>query len=106
MELDLSEEQRLLVQTVRRFVATELVPLEDEIEAAGALAPERARAVFEKSRALGFYAMNIPERYGGGGLSALDTMLVEEQFGHTKDILIRRAFGNVYESLLIIAFEQ
>ena len=27
-------------------------------------------------------------------------MLVEEQFGHTKDILIRRAFGNVYESLL------
>jgi len=27
-------------------------------------------------------------------------MLVEEQFGHAKDILIRRAFGNVYESLL------
>ena len=34
------------------------------------------------------------------GLSAVDTMLVEEQFGHTTDILIRRAFGNVYESLL------
>ena len=44
--------------------------------------------------------MNIPAEYGGGGLSAVDTMLVEEQFGHTKDILIRRAFGNVYESLL------
>jgi acyl-CoA dehydrogenase len=44
--------------------------------------------------------MNIPQEYGGGGLSAVDTMLVEEQFGHTKDILIRRAFGNVYESLL------
>jgi acyl-CoA dehydrogenase len=44
--------------------------------------------------------MNIPEQYGGGGLSAVDTMLTEEQFGHTKDILIRRAFGNVYESLL------
>jgi acyl-CoA dehydrogenase len=44
--------------------------------------------------------MNIPEEYGGGGLSAVDTMLVEEQFGHTKDILVRRAFGNVYESLL------
>jgi acyl-CoA dehydrogenase len=27
-------------------------------------------------------------------------MLVEEQFGHTTDILIRRAFGNVYEVLL------
>ncbi|CAM5266973.1 hypothetical protein SGRI78S_00021 [Streptomyces griseus subsp. griseus] len=41
-----------------------------------------------------------PEEFGGGGLSALDTMLVEEQFGHAKDILIRRAFGNVYEVLL------
>jgi acyl-CoA dehydrogenase len=27
-------------------------------------------------------------------------MLVEEQFGHTTDILVRRAFGNVYEVLL------
>ncbi len=100
MQLELSEEQRLLVHTLRRFVEAELVPLEDEVEAAGRLAPERARTIFEKSRALGFYAMNIPTEYGGGGLSAVDTMLVEEQFGHTKDILIRRAFGNVYESLL------
>ena len=100
MQFDLSEEQSLLVATIRRFVETELIPLEDEIEASGSLDPARARAIFEKSRALGFYAMNIPEEYGGGGLSAVDTMLVEEQFGHTKDILVRRAFGNVYESLL------
>jgi len=44
--------------------------------------------------------MNFPEEYGGAGRSALDTMLVEEQFGHTTDILIRRAFGNVNEVLL------
>jgi acyl-CoA dehydrogenase len=100
MQFDLTEEQRLIVDTVRRFVQTELIPLEDEIEETGRLDPGKARAIFEKSRALGFYAMNIPEEYGGGGLSAVDTMLVEEQFGHTKDILVRRAFGNVYESLL------
>lgn len=100
MQFELSEEQKLIVATVRRFVETELIPLEDEIETTGQLAQARAREIFEKSRALGFYAMNIPEQYGGGGLSAVDTMLVEEQFGHTKDILIRRAFGNVYESLL------
>lgn len=100
MEFGLSEEQRLIVETVRRFVQTELIPLEEEIEKTGRLDDARAKEIFEKSRALGFYAMNIPERYGGGGLSAVDTMLVEEQFGHTKDILIRRAFGNVYESLL------
>ena len=100
MEFGLSDEQRMIVSMVRRFVATELIPLEDGIEATGELAPEKARDIFEKSKALGFYAMNIPAEYGGGGLSAVDTMLVEEQFGHTKDILIRRAFGNVYESLL------
>jgi acyl-CoA dehydrogenase len=100
VEFGLSDEQRLIVSMVRRFVQTELIPLEDGIETTGELAPERAREIFEKSKALGFYAMNIPAEYGGGGLSAVDTMLVEEQFGHTKDILIRRAFGNVYESLL------
>ena len=100
MQFDLTEEQTMIVGTVRRFVETELIPLEDEIEETGQLDPAKARAIFDKSRALGFYAMNIPEEYGGGGLSAVDTMLVEEQFGHTKDILIRRAFGNVYESLL------
>ena len=100
MDFALTDEQRMLVHTIRQFVYDELIPLEDDIEATGELAPDRARAIFEKSRDLGFYAMNIPEEFGGGGLSAVETMLVEEQFGHCKDILIRRAFGNVYEVLL------
>ena len=100
MQFGLSDEQQMIVAMVRRFVETELIPLEDTIEETGRLDPATARAIFEKSKALGFYAMNIPTQYGGGGLSAVDTMLVEEQFGHAKDILIRRAFGNVYESLL------
>ncbi len=100
MDFALTDEQRMLVHTIRQFVYDELIPLEDDIEATGELAADRARAIFEKSRDLGFYAMNIPEEFGGGGLSAVETMLVEEQFGHCKDILIRRAFGNVYEVLL------
>ena len=101
MDLILSDEQRMLVETARRFVATELLTLEEEVEAKGALDPAIARSIFEKSRALGLYAMNIPTEYGGGGLSAVDTCLVEEQFGHASDILVRRAFGNVYEVLLV-----
>src|SRR5690606_10071830 len=100
MDFTLSDEQRLLVETTRRFVYAELVPLEEEVEATQELDPAKARAIFEKSRALGLYAMNIPVEYGGGGLSAVDTCLAEEQFGHTTDILVRRAFGNVYEVLL------
>lgn len=106
MNLILNEEQRMLVETVRRFIESELAPLEDAIEQSGRLDPETARSVFEKSKALGLYAMNIPEAFGGGGLSAFDTMLVEEQFGRTTDILIRRAFGNAYEILLKCAGGQ
>ena len=106
MDFTLSHEQRLLVETVRDFIATELAPLEEAVEAEGALDPAKAREIFEKSRALGLYGMNIPEAHGGGGLSALDTMLVEEQFGRTTDILIRRAFGNIYEVLLACTGDQ
>jgi acyl-CoA dehydrogenase len=101
MDFGLTEEQRLLVETIRRFVRAELMPLEAAVEATGKLDPATARAIFEKSKALGLYAANIPVEHGGGGLSAVDTCLAEEQFGHTTDILVRRAFGNVYEVLLL-----
>ena len=100
MNFALTDEQKMLTDAVRRFIHDHLRPLEDEVEATGALAPERAKALHEQAKALGLYAMNMPEALGGGGLSHLDRILCEEQFGHTSDILIRRAFGNVYEPLL------
>lgn len=100
MDFEISHEQRMLVDTVRGFIKDELAPLEQAVEDAGVLDDVTARAIFEKSSALGLYGMNIPEDFGGGGLSCLDQMMCEEQFGHTTDILIRRAFGNVYEVLL------
>ena len=100
MDFALSPEQRLLIDTVRRFVDTELRPLEAGVEESGRLETEVGEAIKAKSRALGLYAMSMPEALGGGGLSTLDWMLVEEEFGRTTDILIRRAFGNVYDILL------
>ena len=100
MQFTLDDQQRLLVRTIRDFVKRELMPLEDMVEAQGFLADDMAAEIQQKSRDLGLYAVNIPAEYGGGGLSVFDWMLAEEQFGHTSDILIRRAFGNVYEILL------
>jgi acyl-CoA dehydrogenase len=100
MHFGLNDEQKMMIDTIRRFIAEELKPLEDEVEHTGALEPAKAQAIFAKSRALGLYALNISAELGGGGLTAVDRMLCEEQFGHTTDILIRRAFGNVYEALL------
>ena len=100
MDFSVSSEQRLLLDTIERFVTEELVPLETGIENSGVLADGAAREIFRKSQALGLYATNIPEALGGGGLSAVETCMVEERQGWTSDILIRRAFGNVYEALL------
>jgi acyl-CoA dehydrogenase len=106
MDFSLSPELKLLVATARRFVESELLPLEASIAATGRLAPDIARRIFEKSRALGLYATNVPTEYGGGGLSTVEVCLLEEQFGHASDILVRRAFGNVYEVLLAGTAEQ
>jgi acyl-CoA dehydrogenase len=101
LDFSFNDEQKMMIDTIRRFIAEELHPLEDELENQGFLAKEKSLAIFEKSRALGLFALNIPEQLGGGGgLSALDRIICEEQFGHTSDYLIRRAFGNVYEPLL------
>ena len=100
MDLKLNQEQRLLANTIRSFIRHELKPLEQDIEETGRLSDALAVDIRKKSQALGLYAVNIPSEFGGGGLSVLDWMIAEEQFGWTSDILIRRAFGNVYEILL------
>lgn len=106
MDFALNDEQKMMIDTVRRFIAEELRPLEDAMERDGALPHETAQAIHDKGRELGLYALNMPEELGGGGLSNLDRILCEEQFGHTSDQLIRRAFGNVYEPLLHCKGEQ
>ena len=100
MDFSLSEEQHLLVSSIRGFIESELRPLEEDIEKTGRLADDVASEIRAKSQELGLYAVNIPTKFGGGGLSVLDWMIAEEQFGRTSEILVRRAFGNVYEILL------
>lgn len=75
MDLALNNEQKLMIDTVRRFIKEELRPLEEEVERNDGIAPEVARAIYARSKALGLYALNMPSEFGGGGLSAVDTML-------------------------------
>ena len=100
MDFSLSRQTRSQMEAVRRFVQQELQPLEEEVETKGVLEPDKARDIFERSHKSGFYAMNIPKEFGGAGLSAVEMSQLEQEMGQTTDILIRRAFGNVYEVLL------
>lgn len=81
MDFALSSEQQMLVDTVRRFVENELYPHEAEVERNDCVPCELGREIQEKCRKLGFYAANMPEDIGGGGLSHLDFTLLERELG-------------------------
>ena len=100
MDFTLDEKTNAQVLKLRHFIKTELQPLEDEVEVRGALDSDLARKIFEKSRTQGFYGMNIPAEFGGGGFNAVQMVYLEQEMGQTTDPLVRRAFGNVYEVLL------
>ena len=81
MEFGLSEEQQIIVDTVRRFVEQELYPLEDEVERSGVVPRELGREIQDKVTSLGFYAPNVPVEFGGGGLDHLTFTLLERELG-------------------------
>jgi len=83
MDFGLTQEQQLVVDTVRRFVEQELYPLEAEVERNDALDPDAAREIRRKVLDLGFYAANIPEELGGGGLDHVTFTLLERELGRT-----------------------
>ncbi len=83
MDFGLSHEQEMVVDTVRSFVEQELYPLEDEVERTGHVPPEMGRAIQQKVLDLGFYAANIPEEFGGGGLDHLTFTLLERELGRS-----------------------
>ena len=81
MNFGLTEEQSMIVDTVREFVEREIYPHEDAVEASGEVPAEVAEAIKAKTIELGFYACNFPEDVGGAGLSHVDFALVERELG-------------------------
>ena len=79
MEFGLTHEQQLVVDTVRNFVEKEFYPLEDEIDRTGLVPGTLGREIQDKVLELGFYAPNIPEEFGGGGLDSLTFTLLERE---------------------------
>ncbi len=83
MDFSPSDEQRMLVDTVRAFVDKELAPHEAEVERTNQVRPALIAEIRAKARAAGLYAANMPEDLGGGGLDAVSMVLVERELGRT-----------------------
>jgi acyl-CoA dehydrogenase len=83
MDFQLDDEQRAVVQTVRRFVDRELVPHEEEVERLDDVPPALVDKVRSSALSAGLYAANMPEDLGGGGLDAVSMSLMERELGRT-----------------------
>ncbi|NOX74651.1 MAG: acyl-CoA dehydrogenase [Alphaproteobacteria bacterium] len=105
MQFGLTEEQEMIVSTVRAFVENEIYPHEDEVERTGEVPPEIAEAIKQKTLDLGFYACNFPESVGGAGLSHLEFALVERELGRGS-MALNHFFGRPQNILMACEGEQ
>jgi acyl-CoA dehydrogenase len=81
VDLELTAEQCLIVDTVSDFVQRELYPHEQEVERLDEVPVELARSIRARAIAAGLYAPNMPAELGGGGLDAVSLTLVERELG-------------------------
>jgi acyl-CoA dehydrogenase len=83
----LSEEDREIQARAREF-ADELIPFEEEAERSGGELPADLTAAHAKrARELGLHSANMPAELGGGGCSALQQVLIQEQMGRVTNAL-------------------
>lgn len=109
VDFALSEEQEQIQDWVRTFVDREIKPLESEVlrrerEGAGSgLTDSELSELRELARKSGFWGVQTPTEYGGMGLDALTTALIEIELGRT---FVPFAFGGFADNILFYANED
>ena len=76
MDFNLTEQQRALKETAKKFAEKELIEVAREIEKND---KPPSREILKRFAELGFLGINLPEKYGGAGLSHFEAVLVLEE---------------------------
>ena len=98
MDFEISSENKLIADTVRRFIQDRLAPLEAGIDAADEIDPAVIHALKQEVIALGLFGYNMPAALGGPDLSVEAQCLIDEALGHTT-MPLAEAFGHLPGSL-------
>ena len=75
MDFGLSEEQRQLVETARKFTKDRIIPAAAKLDEHGTFPKE----ICEEAWGLGLMNVEVPQEYGGLGLSTVDHVLMMEE---------------------------
>jgi acyl-CoA dehydrogenase len=88
MDFRLNQEQKLILETVRDFVRSELMPLEAamqqaELEGWGHQFPdeETTKRLQDRAKELGLWGLDTPEEYGGANLGTFMNALIAMETG-------------------------
>ena len=106
MDFNLTEEQRMIVDTTRAFVENELYPHETDVERTGELRRELYEELKAKAIEAGLYAANMPEEVGGAGLDTQSWVLYEKELGRTNYALHWNCVGRPSNILMACNEEQ
>lgn len=87
MDFRYDDEQELLAKSLRAFVDAEIIPYEDQVEREGVLPKDLVHQIRDRSIKAGFYALNMPVEYGGGGLNFTNRAIAEREFGRASRAL-------------------
>ncbi len=87
MNITISHEDELLRASVRAFFDKVVIPHEALVDRLGEVPEEIGREIEAKSKELGLFAANLPERIGGGGLNYTQMSIIEREFGRTSHAL-------------------
>jgi acyl-CoA dehydrogenase len=89
MDFSIPEELLMLRRTAKRFVEKECRPLEEMVEGWDVIPDDILAELSKKSIDVGFWALDMPEEYGGGGVGMLGLVMVSEEFGKTSPVFSR-----------------
>ncbi|HJP74129.1 MAG TPA: acyl-CoA dehydrogenase family protein [Pseudonocardiaceae bacterium] len=108
MDFTLSTEEKEVRDWVRTFVRKEVTPLEPEVlrrERAGqpGLSRDELRELQLKAKEAGFWGVQTPVEYGGMGLSAVMTALLQAELGRT---FVPFDFGGNADNILYMANDE
>ncbi len=83
MNYTLTAEQDMILRSLRAFREQELEPHEAEVDRSGEVPEELGQRIKSRALEMGFYAPNLPEEIGGGGLDYKTLALFERELGKT-----------------------
>lgn len=103
MDFSLSEDVRMIRQSVQDFTERELFPLERAFCLEGRLPQPKRLELERKGRDLGFWALDVPTEYGGGGLGQLAMCVIHEELYRSP---LMFEFGGYVEPALYLANDK